>query len=154
MLVTLCWWHCCWSLCMWLKLIYKDSGGWWLKWPNRHQHLKVVINTFCLQHPFPTWCNTKYAFPSPWITQMIVDDLFISMTISLFQLLSACQTSGQSKTGTKFTGRFYTISRHSQMVISTIEIIPFQITLWRKNVHFHAQANWWRMEYVNQNVMF
>ena len=29
------------------------------KGQNRHQHLKVVTNTFCLQHPSPTSIGTK-----------------------------------------------------------------------------------------------
>jgi len=40
--------------CWGRTLLLNDRRCWWQKRPNRHQHLKVVANTFRLQHPSPT----------------------------------------------------------------------------------------------------
>ena len=72
---------------------------------NVTNSLKLSPTYFVLNISHQYRCYRNHAFRSPWITQITVDDFFILMTISLFQPLSACQTSGLNKMGTKFTGR-------------------------------------------------
>ena len=70
-------------------LIFKDSGFWWRK-QNRHQHLEVVANTFCLQHPSPTSMKLSWYHPK---FQMMTTNLKKSEIIVRFNPVSKLNES-------------------------------------------------------------